>query len=125
MQKNIPARQSRFNLIGTLVLVIGLAASAWIFFTGGDDASDVIGYEIVDGKSYPVTTADSKLYRHDLERFGGKAAIFADDLARWLSGLWHGRRLALIVAVLTIAVAFAFFRAAERIPPGAEDEKEE
>ena len=117
-------RQSRFNLIGTLVLVIGLAASAWIFVTAGDDASDVIGYQIVDGKSYPVTTADSKIYRHDLERFGGKAAIFADDLTRWLSSLWHGRRLALILAVLTIAVSFACFRAAERTSPGMGDEKD-
>ena len=124
MHERNAARQSRFNLIGTLVLVIGLAASAWIFFTAGEDASDVIGYEIVDGRSYPVTTGDSKIYRHDLERFGGKAAVFADDLTRWLSSLWHGRRLALILAVLTIAVSFVCFRAAERIPPGAGDEKE-
>ncbi len=105
-----------------LVLVLGLTVSVWVFLTGTDERSDVIGYEMVDGKAYPITTSDSKRYRHDLERFGGKSAVFADDLARWFTSLWHGKRLALTLAVLTVGIAFACFRAAERMPddPGGE-----
>jgi hypothetical protein len=123
MANRLSTKRFRLNLLGVVLLIVGLTASAWIFLTGSDDRSDVIGYEVVDGKAYPVTTSDSKLYRHDLERFGGKAAVFADDLARWFAGLWRGRKLALTLAALTIVVTFVCFRAAERIPPEARDDQ--
>ena len=69
-------------------------------------------YEIIDGTAYPVLASESKSYRSDLERFGGKAAVFADDFNRWFAGLWMGKRLAYTVGVLSIGVALMFFRAA-------------
>lgn len=122
MDKRFSTKRFRLNLMGVLVLLVGLTASAWVFLTGTDDRSDVIAYEVVDGQAYPVTTSDSKLYRHDLERFGGRAAVLADDVARWIAGLWRGKRLALTLAVLTVAVSFVCFRAAERMPPGTGDD---
>lgn len=100
------------NLIASMVLCAGLSASAWIFHEAEDDTSDVISYVIVDGKSYPVTTRDSKVYRLELERFGGKAAVFADDLNRWFESLLHGRRLAIVIALSSVGVALICFRAA-------------
>ncbi len=100
------------NLIASITLVVGLATSAWIFRNAGEDTSDVIGYVIVDGQSFPVTTRDSKVYRHNLERFGGKAAVFADDLNRWFKSLLRGRPLAIVTALSSIGIALACFRAA-------------
>ncbi len=107
-------QRSWLRLIALMTLVVGLSASAWIFHEAEEDASDVIGYVIVDGQSYPVTTRDSKLYRHNLERFGGKAAVFADDLNRWFTSLTHGRPLAILTALSSIGVALVCFRAARR-----------
>ena len=65
-----------------------------------------------DGNVYAVQPGDSKMYRHELERFGGKAAVLADEFERWFSGLWKGKRLAGTVAVISLLVALGFFNAA-------------
>lgn len=112
---NRTSRQRLWLKLAALVtLVVGLSVSAWIFHEAEEDTSDVIGYVFVDGQSYPVTTRDSKLYRHNLERFGGKAAVLADDLNRWFQSLTHGRPLAILTALSSIGVALACFRAARR-----------
>ena len=105
-------RSLRLYLIGAVILIIGLAAAVVIDQTASDERSDVIRYEIIDGTAYPVLASESKSYRSDLERFGGKAAVFADDFNRWFAGLWMGKRLAYTVGVLSIGVALMFFRAA-------------
>jgi hypothetical protein len=56
------------------------------------------------------------VYRRDLELYGGKAALLADDFSRWFVGLWHGKSLAFTVAGISIFISFAFFFAANRLP---------
>lgn len=113
----------RLFLIGAILLLAGLAGSAFIYRTASDEPSGVLSYEIIDGTAYAVLASDSKQYRHDLERFGGKAAVFADEFNRWFSSLWHGKRLAGTVAVLSILIALAFFRAAYQTPINQPPEK--
>jgi len=110
------------KLIALMTLVVGLSASAWIFHNAEEDTSDVIGYVIVDGQSYPVTTRDSKLYRHNLERFGGKAAVFADDLNRWFQSLLHGRPLAILTAFSSIGFALICFKASRHNDSASRDD---
>ena len=43
-RENRLTRQRRFRSAAWLVLIVGLAVSAWIFRTAEDDTSDVIGY---------------------------------------------------------------------------------
>ena len=117
MRRKYSTRQIRLFLIGALTLIAGLAASVTVYLTAADDLGDVDGYVFVDGKAYASTLQDSKRYRHDLELFGGKAAVLADDFNRWLASLWHGKRLAILLAVLALGVALAFFRAALNQPP--------
>jgi hypothetical protein len=120
-------RQICLYLIGACILLAGLAGAAAIYVNASDDGADTIAYEFVGGQSYVVTAQDSKAYRHDLERFGGKAAVFADDLNRWFAGLCTGKPLACIVAAFSIVLALVCFRAAavahgpERPPPGGID----
>lgn len=110
-------RQICFYLIGACILLAGLAASAVIYLNAGDDRGDAIGYEFSGGQTYVVTAQDSKAYRHDLERFGGKAAVFADDLNRWFASLWAGKRLACLLAALSVGVALVCFRVARSPAP--------
>jgi hypothetical protein len=105
-------RRIYLYLIGACILFAGLAGSAIIYFNAGDDSADTIGYEFVNGQAYALSAQDSKVYRHELERFGGKAAVFADDLNRWFTSLWAGKRLACLLAGLAIGAALVCFRAA-------------
>lgn len=110
--ENRRQRQGWLRFAAWLALVAGFAVAAWIFLAAEDGTSDVIGYVVADGRAYPVTTRDSKQYRHNLERFGGKMAVFADDLNRWLRSLTEGRRLAVVIALSSAGVAALCFRAA-------------
>lgn len=114
MPIDLKSRRFRLNLAGALVLALGVLAATWIYFHAAEDDGDVIGYVVVNGESYPLRASDSKRYRADLERFGGKAAVFADDLNRWVQSLFQGRRLAFTIAVSAIAVSAVCFRVARR-----------
>jgi hypothetical protein len=115
-------RSLRLYLIGAAILLAGLLGAGSIYLTAADDQGDALGYEFIDGQAYAIHASDSKMYRRELERFGGKAAIFADDLNRWFSGLWHGKRLATTVAVLATLLALFFFRAGMSCKEGPYDE---
>jgi hypothetical protein len=108
------SRRRRLFWIGAVILVAGLIAGATIFLNAGGDEVAALGYDFAGGTSYAVDAGDSKMYRHEIERFGGKAALLADDLNRFIASLWHGKRLALVVAIAALAVAGGFFVAAAR-----------
>ncbi|SDG74517.1 hypothetical protein SAMN05660652_00612 [Propionivibrio dicarboxylicus] len=115
-------RSLRFfcDVAGVVILLAGLLIAGLIYHRAGNLPDEGLSYEFVDGAVYVVDPGDSKLYRRELERFGGKAAIFADDLNRWFSSLWKGRRLAFIVALFSIVIAFGivrFGRAPDLPPP--------
>ena len=52
---------------------------------------------------------NSRMYTHQIQLFGGKAAVLFEDITQWLGSLWHGPRLALTVAWLSVAAAVALF----------------
>jgi hypothetical protein len=94
-----------------LVLVAGLALAGWIY-SRADDGPDLTGaYQIVvvDGVPQPIAPNESKAYRREVQRYGGKMALLFDDIGQWWGGLWHGRPLALTVAFITVVVSFALY----------------
>jgi len=103
-----------------LVAVIGLASALVIYLRAGADPEigDDVQTIIVDGKSYQIPLTNLKTYRRDLERFGGPAAVLADDFTRWLAGLWHGRALAHTVAWLTAFAAVGLLLVARLFSDG-------
>ncbi|MBS1230080.1 MAG: hypothetical protein H6R17_3357 [Proteobacteria bacterium] len=118
---SVPARRSvttrrRLHLVGAAILLAGWIGAAAIYVNAGDESGDALGYEFVNGVAYPIQAYESKAYRHDLERFGGKAAIMADDFNRWFSGLWVGKHLAYTLATLASGGALLCFLAARRRP---------
>ena len=62
-------------------------------------------YVIVSGTVYPLSTRDSKKYRFDLERIGGKQVLLLDDLNRWFAELWQGKTRGKTVALISIVVS--------------------
>jgi hypothetical protein len=117
MGRKITDIRMRLYLITAAVLIVGLGSSVFLYLTAENDTNDLQGYEVVGGTSYPVAPEDSKMYRHDLEVYGGKANVLADDFSRWFAGLWHGKSLASIVAFAAIIISIGFILAANRLHP--------
>ena len=88
---------ARARLVTRAILAVGFASAVVIYFvnTASPDAS---GFEF----------EQSKKYRRELEVYGGKANVLATELRNWFNGLWHGRSLALTVAVISVFLALAY-----------------
>jgi hypothetical protein len=116
MKRKISDLRACLNLISAIILLVGLGSAALLYQTAETDLSSVLGYEIIGGTAYPIRPENSKMYRHDLELYGGKAAVLADELSRWFVGLWHGKSLAFMVAGISIFISFGIFFAAKCLP---------
>jgi hypothetical protein len=104
------------NLIGAIILLVGLGSAILIYRTAQNDSNGVLGYQERAGSVYPVRPEDSKKYLRDMELYGGKANVLTDEFRRWFIGLWHGESLAFIVAGITIFISFGVFYVANRLP---------
>jgi len=112
MKWKIENQRTGLYLIGAIILLAGLGSAAFIYKAAMNDSSSASGYEVIGGFIYPSTGENSKKYMHDLELYGGKAAVLTDEFMRWFAGLWHGKSLALTVACITIFISLCFIAAA-------------
>jgi hypothetical protein len=115
MKREIAHLRESLILISAIVLLFGLGSAVLIYQTAGNYSGSVLGYEIIGGSAYPINPEDSRVYRRDLELFGGKAALITDDFSRWFIGLWHGKSLAFMIAGISIFISFGIFFAANRL----------
>jgi hypothetical protein len=111
-----------FYLISAAVLLIGLSSSVLIYLTAENYSERVLGYEMLGGSVYPIAPEDSKKYRHDLELYGGKANVLADEFISWFDGLWHGKSLAFTLACITVFVSLGFFLVGRQLPSDPESD---
>src|SRR6266853_6246798 len=114
--------QRRLYLCSFIILVAGLCGALLIYLTAGEDTEGDEGSEIiiVDGKAYPIPLSGTKMYRRELQRFGGKAALLFDDFNRWFAGLWHGKSLAVTVVWITAFISLGLFFLGRNWPPDPE-----
>jgi hypothetical protein len=125
--------QKRLTLCAIIVAVVGLCSALLIYLTAAEDTDGDEAFEFVmiDGKAYPVPLASNKMYRRELQRFGGKAAVLFDDFNRWFAGLWRGKSLAATVVWITAFISLGLFLLARNWPPDpgpgarAEDHQDE
>jgi hypothetical protein len=108
--------QKLLYLVGAVILLVGLGSAGLIYLTGGSDSEGMPGYEMAGGEVYQTRPEESKLYVHDLEVYGGKANVLADEFMRWFDGLWRGKSLATTVACISFFLSFGFFLVAYRLP---------
>ncbi len=117
MKRNPSSLPVCLILLSFIVLVVGLGGAMVIYREAGDAANGILGYREEGGTVYPVMPDESKKYLRDIELYGGKANMIADEFRRWLEGLWQGRSLAYTVAVITLLVSIGLFYAAVRCRP--------
>ena len=109
MNWKILQQRTWLNLMGAVILVVGLTGAGLIFQSAGNAPYGALGYDVVDGASYPIMPEHSKMYRHNLEVYGGKFSVVMDDFRRWFIGLWQGKSLAVIIGCATIMISAWFF----------------
>ena len=111
--------RTRLLICSVLVAVIGLSSALVIYLTAGEDSRDE-GFQtvVVDGKTFRIPLASTKMYQRDLRRYGGEAAVLFDDINRWFAALFRGRSLAIITACVTAFVSVGLFLAARATPAG-------
>jgi hypothetical protein len=116
MKWKIADLQTCLNLISAIILLVGLGSAIWIYRSAENNSSGVLGYEEEGGTVYPIMPGESKKYLRDMELYGGKANVIADELRRWFVGLWQGKSLAYTVACIAIVVSFGVFYYACHLP---------
>ena len=102
------------NVLGALVLLVGLGSSLYVYWAAERQTTNVLGYEADGGEVYPILPGDSKKYLRDLEIYGGKSAVLAEEFKSWFARLWHGKSLAWIVAGATLLISAGLFYAARQ-----------
>jgi hypothetical protein len=113
--KNINLRKGLYFL-SALILLAGAAGAALIYRAAMNDSAGGAGYEVIGGYIYPGPSENSKRYIHDLQLYGGNAAVLADGFMRWFGGLWHGTSLAYTVAFIALFLSFVVFVVANNVP---------
>jgi hypothetical protein len=98
--------KARLYISAIAVLAAGLCSAFLIYATAEEDPGSGALYEMVHAKPYI----------HELQRFGGKAAVLFDEFNRWFAALWQGKALAFSVAWISIFVALGIFLLARRWP---------
>ncbi|HMK43960.1 MAG TPA: hypothetical protein VK445_07460 [Dissulfurispiraceae bacterium] len=98
--------KKRLLLISAAVLLAGIVSGVVIYLVApnSDDISSM---------------DDSKMYRHNLELYGGKLNVLANELVQGFYGLWRGRVLAFTLAGLSAIVSLGLFLYARSLPPDA------
>jgi hypothetical protein len=97
-----------------ILLVVGFTAAVLVFILAGPPAANPLGYEPLETKSYV----------HDLEVYGGKWNVLAEEFRDWFVGLWHGRTLAFTLAAITLFLVGAVRIFTTPLPPQSRAELE-
>jgi len=117
--------KKRLRLASLIVLIAGLGAALLIHMFAQDVEDASLGYVVANGVAYPLATRDSKMYRREVQRFGGKAALAFDDFGRWFGAQWQGKNLARTVAWISMVLAAGLYLFAAALAPDAASERRE
>jgi hypothetical protein len=93
------------NVIGVIVLVVGLSGAVLLYRQDRPMASHSDG-EWKDGS---LSLTDSKTNTRNIEMYGGKLEVFMVKCVEWLK---RSESQAIVVAAISVLVAFACFFAA-------------
>ncbi len=106
MKPRITNPRTQLIIITVAIMLVGFSSAALIYFTAGNPPESTLVHEF----------ENSKRYVHDLELYGGKMNVLADQFRRWFDSLWEGKSLAFMIASITIIISLACSFVACRLP---------
>jgi hypothetical protein len=112
--------KNRLHFACLVILAAGLCSATLIYLFAADVPSESVGYVVINGTVYPISPSDSSIYRREVERFGGKAALAFDNFNRWFLELWRGKTLAKTVACISVLVSLGIYLFANSLQPNAQ-----
>ena len=108
--------QTWLNLISAFIMLVGLGSAMLIYRAAENDPKGVLRYEEEGGSVYPIMPGESKKYLRDMELYGGKANVIADEVRRWVVGYGTGNLLHTSWPALRLLHPMGFFYAASHLP---------
>jgi len=87
------------------VFAAGISAAALLYALAPAPTSPEPGASAPGSAVVGVNARDSKQYHSDVANVGGEEAVLTDRMQAWLGDAWHGRRLAIVLAVATLVVS--------------------
>jgi hypothetical protein len=107
------SQYNRLHYTGLAILVAGLIVATIVYATSPASAeSDASSVQIINGVAYPV---DSARQMQQLERIGGKASVQIYKFQQVFESLWHGRKLAYTLIVVTALLALLCWHIADLV----------
>jgi hypothetical protein len=117
-------RRLRLSGLGLLGAFLLAAAVVYLRTPPAEDI-DIVGYNLVNGVSYPIHRSDDRSYDRELQKMGGRANVFAYEITHWITTRFQGRRLAYTLAVFGGAGFIACFYASDLFDlPPADSERD-
>ncbi|MGB7192762.1 MAG: hypothetical protein WBD81_04830 [Collimonas pratensis] len=120
MNKKSADLRHYLHLASAIVLIAGLLGACLVYYFAADGGNHGLGYQVVDGVAY--ATGESKAYVRDMEMYGGTSGRLIAGFNQWLESLWHGKRLAYVLAIGAALVSYACFWFARELELFATDE---
>jgi hypothetical protein len=99
-------RSATLRSLSAAILIVGAAAALGVYI-----------HAVRVGPPAADSLEDNKQYLRQMEYYGGKGNVLAEQIREWLASLWHGKSLAFTVAFLAVLVAGGFRLAAIELPP--------
>ncbi|MFJ2987273.1 hypothetical protein ACIPF8_05365 [Collimonas sp. NPDC087041] len=101
--------QRHLYLASILILLAGLLSAGLVYYSASGGYNRALGYDVVGGNVYSVAQDESKSYRRDMEMYSGTSGLLIADFNGWLASLWHGKRLAYVLAIAAAVISYACF----------------
>lgn len=101
--------QRYLYLASVVILLAGLLSAGLVYYSAADGHNGALSYEVVGGSVYAVSPGESKAYHRDMEMYGGTSGVLIADFNRWLASLWHGKRLAYVLAISAAVISYACY----------------
>lgn len=90
-----------------VVLIVGLLSAGVVYYFAADGGNHGLGYNVVGGSAYAA--GESKAYLRDMEMYGGTSGRLIGGFNQWLASLWHGKRLAYVLAISAAVISYVCF----------------
>ncbi len=99
--------ERRRKTIAIVILLAGFASALVIYVNATTAPANPLGYD----------PEDTKQFVREMEFYGGKANVVSSEFRQWFDSLWHGKRLAFTVCVLTVCAVLFYLFASIPLPP--------